>query len=152
MTLKLIDKDLRNKYAEALYKNELSYDKEIDNQMRRIKLDTVRSSHMIEANSQVFLNKIRQKRLKWSQDDLRFRDHYKLVCRNVYNKKLDNLNQCFLTMNTKQLNKFSKERYEYVKRTLEKNNQNSLSIGDHEEVEEVSEKTSIPKLPSIVFN
>lgn len=62
MTLKLIDKDLRNKYAEALYKNELSYDKIVDKQLKRIQLDLMRSEQTIEAGSQIFLNKVRQKR------------------------------------------------------------------------------------------
>lgn len=95
MTLKLIDKDLRSKYAEALYKNEATYDKEIDRRLQRLNLDYIRSSQNIDAGSQIFLNKIRQKRTKWSQDDARFREHYRLVCRNVHNKKLDNLKQIF---------------------------------------------------------
>lgn len=93
MTLKLIDKDLKSKYAEALYRNETSYEKEIDRRFKRLNLDFVRSSQTVDAGSQVFLNRIRQKRTKWTQDDLSFRDHYRLVCRNVTNRKLDNLKQ-----------------------------------------------------------
>jgi hypothetical protein len=95
MTLHLIDKDLRNKYAEALYKNELSHDKDMDAHDRRLNLELVRNSQMIDASQQIFLNRVKQKRTKWSQDDLRFRDHYKLVCRSVQNKKLQNINSVF---------------------------------------------------------
>ncbi|RNA33639.1 hypothetical protein BpHYR1_019099 [Brachionus plicatilis] len=95
MTLKLIDKDLRSKYAEALFKNEASYDKEIERKMNRLNIDYFRSTQNIESGSQIFLNKVRHKRAKWGQDDMRFREHYKLVCRNVHNKKLDNLRQIF---------------------------------------------------------
>lgn len=95
MTLKLIDKDLRSKYAEALYRNEASYDKEIERKMNRLNIDYFRSTQNIDSGSQIFLNKVRHKRAKWSQDDMRFREHYRLVCRNVHNKKLDNLRQIF---------------------------------------------------------
>ncbi|CAF0735575.1 unnamed protein product [Brachionus calyciflorus] len=95
MTLKLIDKDLRSKYAEALYKNEASYDKEIERRMQRLSLEYFRSTANMDAVSQIFLNKVRQKRTKWSQDDMRFREHYRLICRNVHNKKIENLKQIF---------------------------------------------------------
>lgn len=95
MSLKLIDKELKSKYAEALYKNEASYDKEIDRRVERLKIDYTRSSNQVEAGSQIFLNKVRQKRSKWIQDDIKYRDYYRLVCRNVQNKKLDNLKSYF---------------------------------------------------------
>lgn len=95
MTLKLIDKDLRSKYAEALFKNEASYDKEIERKINRLNLDYFRSTQNIDSGSQIFLNQVRNKRSKWSLDDTRFREHYRLVCRNVHNKKLDNLRQIF---------------------------------------------------------
>ena len=91
MSLKLIDKELKSKYAEALYKNEASYDKEIDRRVERLQIDYTRSSHQVDAGSQIFLNKVRQKRSKWIQDDLKYRDYYRLVCRNVHNRKLENL-------------------------------------------------------------
>lgn len=95
MSLKLIDKELKSKYAEALYKNEASYDKEIDRRVERLRIDYTRSSNQVEAGSQIFLNKVRQKRSKWIQDDIKYRDYYRLVCRNVQNKKLDNLKNYF---------------------------------------------------------
>ena len=76
MTLKLIDRDLRSKYAEALYKNESSYDKLIEKKYKRLTEDYARSNDIIETGSMVFLNQIRQKREKWTQDDLKFRDYY----------------------------------------------------------------------------
>lgn len=91
MSLKLIDKELKSKYAEALYKNEASYDKEIDRRVERLQVEYMRSSHQVDAGSQIFLNKVRQKRSKWIQDDLKYRDYYRLVCRNVHNRKLENL-------------------------------------------------------------
>jgi hypothetical protein len=74
MTLKLIDKDLRSKYAEALYKNESSYEKDIDRRFQRLDLDQFRSMSMVDASAQVFLNQVRQKRAKWINDDLKFRE------------------------------------------------------------------------------
>jgi hypothetical protein len=149
MTLKLIDKDLRNKYAEALYKNELSYDKEMNQHFRRLNLDMTRNSHMMDAGSQVFLNRVRQKRLKWSMDDMRFREHYKLVCRNVYNKKLDNLNTCFMNLDERVLDPFSQRRYEFLKRELRQSNVNHNSLFLEDENSQIV-KSSIPKLPSVV--
>lgn len=91
MTLKLIDKDLKSKYAECLYKNQATFDKELNVRYKRLSVDFIRCTQNVDNGSQVFLNRIRQKRDKWSQDDINFRDHYRLVCRNVMNKKLENL-------------------------------------------------------------
>lgn len=95
MSLKLIDKELKSKYAEALYKNEASYDKEIDRRVERLQIDFTRNLHAVDAGSQIFLNKVRQKRSKWIQDDLKYRDYYRLVCRKVHNRKLENLKGFF---------------------------------------------------------
>lgn len=106
MTLKLIDKDLKSKYAEVLYKNQVSFDKELDRRFRRLSIDYTRNFQNVENGSQVFLNRIRQKRSKWSQDDLNFRDHYRLVCRNVTNKKLENLRSALNSSMKKKKSKY----------------------------------------------
>jgi hypothetical protein len=89
MTLKLVSKNLPNKYAEQLFKNELSFSADMDKQNDRIKLDYLRNSQFIDVSSQVFLNRIRQKRSQWKKDDVKYREYYKLICRNSYNKYLE---------------------------------------------------------------
>ncbi|RNA38269.1 hypothetical protein BpHYR1_030570 [Brachionus plicatilis] len=106
MTLKLIDKDLKSKYAEVLYKNQVSFEKELDRRFRRLSIDYSRNFQNVENGSQVFLNRIRQKRSKWTQDDLNYRDHYKLVCRNVTNKKLENLHSALNSTMKKKKSKY----------------------------------------------
>ena len=91
MTLKLIDRELKSKYAEALYKNEASYDKLIDRKLNKLNQEHERSYQVFESGSMFFLNQVKQKRAKWTQDDIRFRDQYRHVCRRVHNIKLDNL-------------------------------------------------------------
>lgn len=106
MTLKLIDKDLKSKYAETLFKNQASFDKELDRRFKRLNIDYSRNFQNVENGSQVFLNRVRQKRSKWTQDDLNFRDHYRLVCRNVTNKKLENLRSVINSSMNKNKTKF----------------------------------------------
>ncbi len=89
MTLKLITKNLKNKYSETLFKNEMNHSKEMDKQYSRIKLDFDRNSQIIELNSQVFLNRIRQKRSQWRKDDLKYREFYKMICRRTYDTYLE---------------------------------------------------------------
>jgi hypothetical protein len=150
MTLKLIDKDLRNKYAEALYKNELSFEKDMEAHTRRLNLDLIRSSQMIDAGSQIFLNKVKQKRTKWSQDDLRFRDHYKLVCRNVHSKKIQNLKSLVTSKNQgrnkPQLAFMNPDSFINGINSIrdEESSENFLVIDDYP-------RSTIPKLPPI-FN
>jgi hypothetical protein len=93
MALKLIDKDLKSKFAEALLKNEISYGREIDRRFKRIDRDLSRSYHAIDANEQVFLNQTRAKRNKWINDDLKCREQYRITCKNVQLKKFNNLKQ-----------------------------------------------------------
>ena len=90
MTLKLVSKSLPNKYAEQLYKNELNYNNDIDKLNNRIKLDYIRNSQYIDISSHVFLNQIKQKRTQWKKDDVKFREYYKSICRNTYQKYLEN--------------------------------------------------------------
>lgn len=118
MTLKLIDRDLRSKYAEALYKNESSYDKLIEKKYKRLTEDYARSNDIIETGSMVFLNQIRQKREKWTQDDLKFRDYYRIVCRKVHNNKLENLKQGFQTLNPRKMDVNSKVKFELLQQQL----------------------------------
>lgn len=118
MTLKLIDKDLRSKYAEALYKNEANYDKEINRRFDKLNVDFIRNSQIVDAGSQVFLNKVRQKRSKWAQDDLRFREHYRHVCRNVHNKKLDNIMQSYDPESVRKLDPLSQHKYDLLQQQL----------------------------------
>lgn len=103
MSLKLIDKELKSKYAEALFKNEASYEKEMDRRVSRLRIDYARNSNQVDAGSQIFLNRVRQKRSKWTQDDLKYRDYYRVVCRNVHNRKLSNL-KTFYDKNTASFN------------------------------------------------
>jgi hypothetical protein len=148
MTLKLIDKDLRNKYAEALYKNEQSFDKDIEAQNKRLNLDLIRSSQMIDAGSQIFLNKVKQKRTKWSQDDLKFRDHYKLVCRNVQNKKIQNLKSLVASKNQNRNNNgrfFNSNSFDGDIISSFRNDETSENYLAIEDIP----KSSIPKLPAI---
>ena len=75
----------------------------------------------------------------------------KLVCRNIYNKKLENLNQCFLNKNIKLLDDFSKARYEFLQKELQENsnNDNSFSLRESNFSSNTYEKKTIPKLPNI---
>lgn len=90
MTLKLISKNLPNKYAEQLYKNEVNYEKELGKKFDRLKLDYVRNNQIVDTSSQVFLNRIKAKRNQWRKDDLKYREHYKVFCRNSYLRYLAN--------------------------------------------------------------
>lgn len=157
MTLKLIDKDLRSKYAEALYKNESSYDKDIDRRFQRLNIDQFRSLSMVDASSQVFLNKVRQKRTKWIQDDLKFRDHYKLICRNVHSKKLDNLLHSFDVDNKRKWDQISQYKFNLLQQQMRLKDMNKSFISDSEpqiNTLKLSEEpppfqSTIPKLPHI---
>lgn len=150
MTLKLIDKELKSKYAEALYKNESSYDKEINRHFKRLNLELSRNSQMVDAGSQIFLNKVRQKRSKWIEDDLRYRDYYRLVCRNVHNKKLDNLSQVFNQRNVNNLPPDDRIRFNILQDQLKQKEMKLtfFNLPKSEKEKENTRKTSQP-LPKI---
>lgn len=164
MTLKLIDKDLRSKYAEALFKNEASYDKDIDRRFQRLDLDQFRSISMVDASAQVFLNQVRQKRTKWINDDLRFREHYRHVCRNVHSKKLENLKQSYDLNNKRRWDPNLQLRYNLLQQQLKLKDSNHLTIAEYEkqpsslglerqgsrlDLTQVHLKSTVPKLPNI---
>ena len=163
MTLKLIDKDLRSKYAEALFKNEASYDKDIDRRFQRLDLDQFRSISMVDASAQVFLNQVRQKRTKWINDDLKFREHYRHVCRNVHSKKLENLKQSYDLNQRRRWDPSLQVRYNLLQQqlklkdttqlTLEEKQHSSLDLdrqASRVDLTQVAISSSVPKLPNIV--
>ena len=164
MTLKLIDKDLRSKYAEALYKNESSYEKDIDRRFQRLDLDQFRSISMVDASAQVFLNQVRQKRAKWINDDLKFREHYRHVCRNVHSKKLENLNQSYDLSQRRRWDPNLQVRYNLLQQQLKLKETNQLTIENEKQnssleldrqasridLTQVALRSSVPKLPNIV--
>ena len=84
-------KALKNKFGEALYKNELMFEKVMNKRMDKVNEEISRSSQIFDSASLVFLNRVRAKRTKWIQDDIRYRDYYKMVCNNVHKKKLNTL-------------------------------------------------------------
>lgn len=86
-------KALKNKFGEALYKNELMFEKVMNKRMDKVNEEISRSSQIFDSASLVFLNRVRAKRTKWIQDDIRYRDYYKMVCNNVHKKKLNTLGQ-----------------------------------------------------------
>ena len=86
-------KALRNKFGEALYRRELMFDKIMNKQMNKVDEECARTLVQSDIASLVFLNRVRQKRVKWIQDDQRYRDYYKIVCGNVQKKKLNTLSQ-----------------------------------------------------------
>lgn len=160
MTLKLIDKDLKSKYAEVLYKNEVSYEKEIDRRFKRLHIDFMRNSQMVDAGSQVFLNRIRQKRSKWTQDDLNFRDHYRLVCRNVTKNKLENLRQALSSgsnakrANSRHLDPALQSKLNILEDQLNDDRSSSPHSGDlplqtENEIVDKTKALLVPKLPDI---
>jgi len=118
MTLKMSERELKSKYAEALYKNESSFDKEINRRFQRLNMDYARSSNIVDSGSQVFLNRVRQKRNKWVQDDLRYREYYRTVCKKVHNKKLENLKQSFDSQSEHKLDPINKAKFELLKQQL----------------------------------
>ncbi len=81
-------KALRNKFGEALYRRELMFDKIMNKQMNKVDEECARTLVQSDIASLVFLNRVRQKRVKWIQDDQRYRDYYKIVCNNVQKKKV----------------------------------------------------------------
>ncbi|CAF0837920.1 unnamed protein product [Brachionus calyciflorus] len=160
MTLKLIDKDLKSKYAEVLYRNQVSFDKEINRRFRRLSGDYVRTSQNVDNGSQVFLNRIRQKRDKWTQDDLSFRDHYRLVCRNVTNKKLENLKNAISSNSLKKRSHFLQtdpvieSKLQILKEQLNDDESSSFRYNseinfNYEPPRDVSKAIFIPKLPDL---
>lgn len=155
MSLKLIDKELRSKYAEALYKNEASYDKEIDRRFKRLNLDYTRNSHMVDAGSQIFLNKVRQKRSKWIQDDLKYRDYYRLVCRNVHNRKLENLKNYYSKnyepLNVNKLEPVTKLRFNLLQEQLKQKEMNLTFFNSEPNLSKPrkSRKSVLPKIQTV---
>jgi hypothetical protein len=143
------DRELKSKYAEALYKNESSFDKEINRRFQRLNMDYARSSSIVDSGSQVFLNRIRQKRNKWIQDDLRYREYYRTVCKKVHNKKLENLRQSFDSENEHKLDPINKAKFELLKQQL-KLKDAKTNIHRIENTDPIEEKPStIVKLPDI---
>ena len=72
-------KNLKNKFGEALYRNELMFDKIMNKRMGKVDEEIFRSTLVYDSASLVFLNKVRQKRTKWISEDTRYRDYYKVT-------------------------------------------------------------------------
>lgn len=86
-------KSIKNKFGEALYKNELMFEKVMNKRMDKVNEELTRYSHIFDSANIVFLNLVKQKRTKWIQEDKRYREYYKMVCTNVHKKKLNTLGQ-----------------------------------------------------------
>lgn len=85
---------LRNKFGEALYKDRMSYERELNRRLDRIERDKVRVSHNMDAASQVFLNNAKERRDKWTDYDHKYRKYYRTICRGTQAKKFDSLKKC----------------------------------------------------------
>lgn len=153
MTLNLIDKNLKSKYAEALYKNESSKEKIMEKQNQRLKIEFMRSNQVIDSTKTLFLNSVRQKRNKWIEGDQKFRDNYKILCNKVHKKKLENLIQAYDKRHLHKLDTKSRQTFEQLQQQLNmakstsKNNNNNKSSSGFE-----SNSLEQFRLPSIVNN
>ena len=85
---------LRNQFGEALYKDRMSYEKELNRRLDRIERDKIRVSHNMDSASQVFLNSAKQRRERWTTYDHKYRQYYRTICRGIQEKKFDGLKKC----------------------------------------------------------
>ncbi len=82
---------LRNKFGQALYKDRMSYERDLNKRLSRIDQDKNRSSLMFDSASQVFMNNAKDRREKWTDYDHKYRKYFKTICRATQANKLEKL-------------------------------------------------------------
>ena len=110
---------LRNKFGEALYKDRMSYERDLAKRLNRIDVDKNRSSLMFDSASQVFLNNAKGRREKWTDRDHKYRTYFKTICRSTQASKLENLNRVLDTGKLSVMNDNLQYKYLLLHRELE---------------------------------
>ena len=141
---------LKNKYGEALYKDQMYHSREINFIIEHLTNENNKFSKMIDTASQTFINESREKREKWLAHDQKYRKYYKLICLNTQDKKFANLSKCLSPSKLHVLEPELQYKMLLLRRELDVNEQEHEYNKTHPQVLRLdSKESSVPKLPQI---